>query len=338
MKTLRYKYNYDLSSLTIGVPIRNEEKSLPKFIKSLAYAIEKLEVEFPRFPFEVIFCINDTIDKSSEILSSSLNVTTIKNSQIIESNSGKINAIQEIINRRILQNGAICFIDADVELDEFCVVNLLKELQINKKVFLAYSTILAKSENKRSFIQIVQDAHYSLRSNLNPRKYFHGRAYMMRNSHFLKNKPRTLSNHQHWRLNEGPLVDDIYLSRLIVHSYGLGSIKECKDSKLWFSSPKNLKDLYFGQRRLLLEIKRLNLLFPEHEYIQTIHFKKNIRWLNFMNTNFEYFWLYLIYNLLEESLRIIIRFEILLISIKLKKCNNIWLPLNTTKHGNIGKT
>ena len=318
------------TSLTIGIPIRNEEESLPTFVESLRKSLHRLNIEFPSLQIELFFCLNGTTDKSEEILCSILLNDFFKNTRIIHSKPGKINAILKIVENRKLLEGYICFIDADVELDEFCIVNLFKNLQSNDGVFLSYSSVFPKQNQNKSFVQKIQSIHYLLRHSISPRKYFHGRAYMMRSSVFLEQSPKK-SLSSYWNLNDGPYVDDIYLSRLIVHAYGLGSIKESDDSILWFLSPKSLKDFYFGQRRLLFEIKRLNLLYPEHNYVQSMFFKKKISWSYFLNMNIKYLFLYFPYYFLEESIRFAVRFEMIMISLRIIKCKTIWKPLKTTK-------
>lgn len=320
-----------IQSLTIGIPIRNEEKSLPIFIKTFKIALERLNQEFSDIAIELFFCLNDTTDKSEEILNLLLIENVFNNPQIIKSKKGKINALVEIIKNRKFLEGYLCFIDADIELEEFCIVNLLKELLLDSRVFLTYSSVHPKKNGSTNLIQIIQSTHYLLRGNINQRRYFHGRAYLMRSSFFLEKNLKTSSN-LYWNLEEGPLVDDIYLSRLIIHTYGLDSIKESVKSKLWFLPPKSLKDFYFGQRRLLLEIKRLDLLYPEHSYIQKSFFKKNIFWSYFLKKDFKYLYSYLVYYFMEESVRLIIRIEMLMISLKLIKCKKIWKPLKTTKN------
>lgn len=318
------------NSLTIGIPIRNEEESILIFTEYLKKALDVLKIEFPDLLIEVLFCLNGTTDKSAQILDSILFNEYLKNTKIIYSKQGKINALLEIVKNRIFPTGYICFIDADVKLDEFCIVNLFKDLKLNRKVFLTYSSVYPEQNRTKNFIQIIQQSHYSLRDNVIPRKYFHGRAYMMRSAIFLCESPRK-SLSPYWNLSDGPYVDDIYLSRLIVHSYGLSSIKENKKAKLFFLPPKNINDFYLGQRRLMFEIKRLNLLYPEHSYIQKMFFRKKVNWAHFLDVNNKYLFLYFLYHILEESIRFVVRLEILMISLHVMKCKNIWKPLKTTK-------
>lgn len=318
------------NSLTIGIPIRNEASSLKLFISSLVCAVKKVRELTPCIQIETLFCVNGTSDNSIEIIRG-LAFNDQLNTSLIESEPGKVNALVKIAQKRVFSDGMICFIDADIKLEEYCLINLIRALETNTETFLVYSLVQPKTMKKLSLLQKLQGVHYTLRKNVSPRKYFHGRTYLMRSSSFLEQDIRFSSEHPNWKLENGPYVDDIYLSRAIVHEYGLGSLKEISDAKIYFSPPRTLWDFYLGQRRLCLEIKRLNLLYPEHAYIQTNYFKKKIRWSYFLDIKFRYFFQYLIYFFIEGSMRIITRLEILLISFRLRKCKSIWKPLETTK-------
>lgn len=54
--------------LTIGVPVYNEAKSLPHFLKTLISAINKLS----DLELEIIFCVNGCSDNSLDIIRNSI--------------------------------------------------------------------------------------------------------------------------------------------------------------------------------------------------------------------------------------------------------------------------
>ena len=320
-----------LQSITIGVPIRNEEKSLPIFIKNLEGAIGRLKLDYTDLSIEILFCINNTTDGSEDVLKDSLLFSKLEGHKTLHCNSpGKFSAIQKIAKSRKFEDGYICIIDADIILDQFCIVGLLRQLHEEKDIFLSYSSVFPVENTSINFMTEIQKTHYLVRNKVSPRKYFHGRTYMMRDASFLLKKARSQETNS-WSLKDGPYVDDIYLSRAIVHEHGINSMKESKYSKLWFIPPQNLKDFYFGQRRLLFEIKRLDLLYPEHSYIQQKIFKKKIYWSYLLNSKTKLFFPYLLYFLVEETIKIIVRLEISLISLGLIKCKAIWKNLNSTK-------
>ncbi|MEK7664837.1 MAG: glycosyltransferase family 2 protein [Patescibacteria group bacterium] len=318
--------------LTIGIPIRNEEKNLESFIKSLSTAINILCHTLPKLKIEVLFCINNTTDNSKDIVRK-IAFENISNVSLIESEPGKMNAITKIAHTRLFKDSMNCFIDADIILEKNCLLNLVQDLLDHKNIFLVYSSVHPNQNERQGFMQKIQKTHYNLREHINARKYFHGRAYIIRSSEILERNLRLSNKHPNWGLIKGPYVDDIYLSRVIFHEYGPKSIREVTRAKVFFFPPKNIKDFYLGQRRLLLEIERLNLLYPEHVYIQKKYFKKKINWSYFLYAKLSDFFKYLPYFFIEEGTRLLIRFEILLISIGIIKIKSIWNPLKTTKYG-----
>jgi hypothetical protein len=314
--------------LTIGIPVRNEEKSLRLFLVYLEIAIQRLNMSLPELKTEVLFCLNDTTDKSFEIIESAKDKLSYL--RIIESKPGKIKAIQKIITERSFQESMICFIDADVLIEKDCILNLVKGLLKNPELLLTYSSVHPYFKKRKNIIERIQIAHYKTRDILTQRKYFHGRAYLVRSNLSIEIKvPK--SNNTKWILEDGPCVDDIHFSRLIAYNNGLNVIKEIAESKLQFSPPRSVVDFYLGQRRLLIEIKRLNLLYPEHSYTQSLYFKKKVKWMRIWKLKPLLVLNYLIYYYFEEIIRFLVRIEMLLISLGIIKCKTIWKILKTTK-------
>jgi len=325
---------FQANTLTIGIPIKNEEANVTAFVKSLQIAIKKANSVFSGLEIEVLFCFNGTTDNSKFLTENILKSLYFINAQIIESAPGKLNAMCLISKVRRMK-GWIGFIDADTKVDENCLVYLIDTLKSDKKLFLAYAHVEPIFIKRRSILEKIQNTHYELRKYLSPRKHFHGRAFIMRTDCFLKTGLRQSKKYSEWILKQGPLVDDIYLSRIIVHEFGLSSIKQNEKAIVSFSPPRNLRDFYFGQRRVLFEIKRLDLLYPEHAYLQSTYFRKIIRWSYFLNLGLRSFFSYSAYYVIDEMVRFLVRVEMLLISLRFINCHTIWETLKTTKNGTL---
>lgn len=154
--------------LTIGIPIRNEEKNLEPFIKSLSIAINTLCCALPKLKIEVLFCINDTTDNSKKIIEK-IAFKNIYNVFLIESEPGKMRAITKIVHTRSFKNGMLCFIDADIILGKNCLLNLVQDLYDYKDIFLVYSSVHPNQSEHQGFMQKIQGAHYNLREYINIR-------------------------------------------------------------------------------------------------------------------------------------------------------------------------
>jgi glycosyltransferase involved in cell wall biosynthesis len=324
----------EADTLTIGIPIKNEEANIETFVKSLQNAIKKINSVYPKLEVEVLFCFNGTTDNSKYLTENCIERLNLINAKIIESAPGKINAMCQVSRVRKL-DGWIGFIDADTKVDEDCLVHLIDTLKSDRKVFLVYAQVEPIFKKRKSILEKIQSTHYELRKYLSPRKHFHGRVYIMRTDCFLRTGLRQSKKYSEWILKQGPLVDDIYLSRIIVHEFGLSSIKQNEKAIVSFSPPRNLRDFYFGQRRVLLEIKRLDLLYPEHAYVQSVYFRKIIRWSYLLKHGLRSFFSYSAYYVIDEMVRLLVRVEMLLISLRFIHCHTIWETLKTTKNGTI---
>jgi len=127
---LREKYNIKGGSfmaskalqLTIGIPVRNEEKTFKKFICSLQAAVELLD---KKIAIETIVCLNGSSDNSEQIIDDLIEGPVISKIKLqkIYSAEGKINALNAIIKARRF-SGFICFFDADTLLNENCLIAL----------------------------------------------------------------------------------------------------------------------------------------------------------------------------------------------------------------------
>jgi cellulose synthase/poly-beta-1,6-N-acetylglucosamine synthase-like glycosyltransferase len=100
------------NSLTIGIPIRNEAKSIRLLIISLINAVKIAQDALPELKIQTLFCVNDTIDNSREIIKQLAFVSPL-NSCLIESEPGKMNALIQIVEQKFSKNGMVCFVDAD---------------------------------------------------------------------------------------------------------------------------------------------------------------------------------------------------------------------------------
>jgi glycosyltransferase involved in cell wall biosynthesis len=328
-------------TLTIGIPVRNEEKILPYFLYSLIVAIKELSDSIET---EIIICVNGSTDTSLAIVQKFKKHFNNHNIQILRSPQGKMQAQQHII-RSAKFNGPIAFLDADTILDKKCLKELWNTLNKNKELQVAFAKVRPMCGNKFG-LEWLQQVYYKRDDDVRtPRRYIHGRAYIIRSSRFfiindLQNriaraKQKNMYRTQYLDLEKGPQVDDIYLSRLLVHRFGISSIQEVQKAVVFFVSPRTIKDCYEEQKRFFIEIERNDLLFPEYIYTQNSYFARKLLWNKFkelgLSSTIHYF-LYLPFVIWYKKLA---KFR-LFIGRKTKiGYGKFWLPLSSTK--NIGK-
>ncbi len=313
-----------LHNLTLGIPVRNESLNLKQFINSLNISVDYLQNIYKDIKIEIIVCINGSTDNSENIIKNEI-IASHLDVHLIFSSEGKLNAIDAILNSK-KYNDLIGFIDADTLLEVSAIYELYAEIVDNKNLFAVYSNMTPRGND--SFIYRIQKSHYDSRFS-NTRGYIHGRFYILKNADLLKVE-RIKRNNKKWILEYGPLVDDIYLSRVIVATYGVGAIKEVEKSIIYFKPPQNLIDFFFGYRRIIIELKRLSFLYPEHNFIQKKYFSKN-RYGFKKYKNYEQKFLYLIYQIIVHFIKLIVGLEILLINFKIIKLKHVWKTTHSTK-------
>lgn len=320
--------------LTIGIPVRNEEETIDEFMRSLQVAIKSMDKDIA---IEIIVCLNGSSDNSEQIVDNLIKelATSKIELQKIYSAEGKINAQNAIVQARKF-SGFICFFDADVLLDKNCLAilwNTMISESFLQVVYVQVQPIIAKHG---TVIEWLQSIHYKHPEILTSRKYFHGRGYMLRSYKEYKlvtedKQSNNIDKYYCLRLEKGPLIDDVYLSRVIVHECGLDSIREAKNAVVYFIPPCTLYDFYQGQKRLMLEILRLNLLFPEHIYLQKNHFARHINYSAFKTLSIFEQVHYLGYQVFEFVIKALIKGRLWLFLRGVLDIGKFWVPLKTTK-------
>jgi glycosyltransferase involved in cell wall biosynthesis len=326
------------NSLTIGVPVRNESRTLERFIKSLKDSVDLLPVHLA---VETIICINGSTDGSEEIArrlvqkysGSRLNIS------VVHSKEGKMEAQRTVLLSRHL-HGMTAFFDADTIVRRHCLLHLWNAMEENLQLKVAYSSVKALNHGYETIVEWIESVHYAFPHFLTPRKYFHGRGYFIRPTElfFLDDEKREQVKqlrHKWMRLDAGPIVDDIHLSRVLVQRYGPESIQEVYNAIVEFTAPRTITDFYHGQRRLLIELRRLDALFPEHAHLHKDFERKPDR-KQLRQASFDVRFHHFLYRFMEKCIRIIVRIEIFLLVCFRGRLENFWIPLKSTKENNGG--
>jgi glycosyltransferase involved in cell wall biosynthesis len=255
--------------ITIGIPYRDEGQSFHLLAGGLAEAVRELD---GTTSYEIIVCVNGSPEGFAEQLEEQVKVSPlgIHPVRIITSQEGKLAAQKAIVAARVLQ-GYLAFVDSDVVIGPNVLRCLWETLEAEPDCIVAYGQPVAIFPERGNWVHILLRAHYSLRERAYRRAHFHGRAFMMR-EWFLH--PPTAPEKTHafdgkrLRLHIGPLVDDIVLSRIAVAKWGPNVIREVQEANVFFDPPDTLRGLYAGHLRVALELKRLDMLYPEHAHLQ----------------------------------------------------------------------
>jgi len=325
-------------NLTIGIPVRNESETLEGFLDSLKTAVDFLPADII---VETIICINGCTDGSEEIAlqlvhrfqDSRLNLV------VLNSSTGKMEAQRKILASRRF-SGMAAFFDADIILHQDCLLNLWNAMQANPDLQLAYARVKAVNDGYETIVEWLESVHYVFPNLLSPRRYFHARGYLIRPTKLffldaqvenrIKNLAKEKKRFSWMQLSAGPLVDDIHLSRVLIHKNGFGCIKEVHEAIVNFTAPRTIKDFFEGQRRLLIEIRRLDILFPEHAYLQK-HLERKLNHENIRNMGYSVRLHHLLYRMMEKCIRTWVRINILYSDCFKRRSGELWIPLKSTK-------
>lgn len=225
---------------------------------------------------ETIICLNGTTDKTLNILKSKKIQQVYKklNLSVVKSKLGKLNAEKKIVKIRKF-DGFILFCDADTILDKKSIKYLYNRLLYTNYLRVVYAKVLPIFPRKLNNFQNIMKDYYDMRKFLPDRGCFHGRMFMIRDekdilkeydiNKRLKKIPQNIIKKLY--LTKGPICDDIILSAAIVHEHGQQSVEKVHKSKVYFYPPSNMYDFFLGVRRYVIEIKRINILFPEYTKI-----------------------------------------------------------------------
>ncbi len=330
-------------SLTIGIPVRNESRTLERLIDSLSTSIDFLP---NHVTVEIIICINGSTDNSETIaerLVQKHNGSRF-NLSVVHSQEGKMEAQRTILLSRRL-HGMTAFFDADIIVHSHCLLNLWSAMEANPSLKVAYSRVKILNHGYETIVEWIESVHYAFPHFLTPRRYFHGRGYFIRSTElfFRSNEESERANQLNatkryaWmRLDAGPLVDDIHLSRVLVHRYGSESIREVPNAVVEFTAPRTIRDFYHGQRRLLIELRRLDAIFPEHAHLQK-DFERKPECKHLRHASFAVRFHHFLYRLLEKYIRTMVRIKIFLLTRFRRQLDNFWVPLESTKNNTGGE-
>ena len=264
--------------ITIVVAARNEESTIFSTLSSLSRSAKALNgVINCELIVVVNGCTDNTRHEAERFLQTADATAAFSLARVRNSEPGLITAQRHAVENRTY-GGPILFFDADIVVSEDCIPQLVEALK-NPQIQIAYARNIAVLEKSSLIVQAI-NFHHLKQDARTPRRYFHGRAFALRrypaeeafhgNAEALKP-----SRHSFLDLKAGPLVDDVFLSRVFAHHNGPDCMKEC-GAVVYFTPIATLRDFYHGLKRLQFELRRLDLLFPEHEYLQKTIFERRI--------------------------------------------------------------
>lgn len=318
--------------LTIGIPYRDEGQNFALLAGGLLAALQEIPADLPR---ELIFCVNGSKDGFSHELAALVNDANFEGHQarVITSAEGKLAAQRAIVRERGF-HGYVAFVDSDVVLEKNVLRSLWELLESDASCIIAYAQPVPIFPERPNYLHHLLRVHYSLREHAYNRPYFHGRAFMLRDWFFDEPPPLqgvSASVAERLRLNLGPLVDDIAMSRMAVARWGAKAIREVQQANVYFDTPDSLLGMYAAALRVGLEVQRLDLLYPEHAHMQDQVFNKSWKPDGLDRFSLRLRAAHATYRLLDASVKRAAKIHVWLVKIGLLKVKTLWVRVPGTK-------
>jgi glycosyltransferase involved in cell wall biosynthesis len=206
-------------SLTIGIPVYNEEKTLIKTLDSVVNSCQCLNAN-------IVLCFNGTTDNGIN-LAKKYNKFPL---EIISSSKDKPSAVKKIAEHNTSE--FLIFVDADVIVDKNCFTNIHKAFKENI-IAVAGQPIPYKSNNATYKIINARMLNPYLEISLDgsPKEFLHGRVYGIRKK-ILDEISKNFSK---------SMGDDTFLSHYILLNYGRDAIAHVNDANVFYQPVTSIK-------------------------------------------------------------------------------------------------
>lgn len=248
----------------------NEEDNIENCLDSLA------QQDF-NGNLETIICLNDCTDKTEGKILKSREKHDKLNIQIIHSEKG-IAFAQNAIGKHVTNKHApLLFVDADVTLDTKCTGILYEELNENSHLIVAgawpvpikpekmslwesflFHILHVRANYPESEVSVNDVSEFKKFADEHPQPaisvefekkskiYFHGRAFIVRNTDLYDIPARR------------DVCDDTYMPNLIHTKHGPGTIRTRYDALVFYKPYTSLKEHFKIYRRIFLDLRHID--------------------------------------------------------------------------------
>lgn len=322
-------------TIVIGLPVRNEEKSLYFNLKSIREAI----LVSGESNIKLIVCLNGCTDKSSLIAEKFKEEYPDFQLKIINSSEGLITAQRKIINYVIPKADIYIFSDSDIVIDKESIRLLLETLRADPSIIVAYAKTRALYDKNNKSIFHKMALLRSSQEILSKRFFFHGRffatrdwfvptsdevlkraMYSRRNSVFLKN----------YRFGNLLSVDDIFMSSYIMDKYGLNAIRQVESALCYAWAIGSFLDSYRRYRRRNIEMEKMYHWFPEYNYLKP-YLNQHTDWKKWTKASLRNKILWIMFNITEVGFAVFLNVELFLANFTFYKLKKQWIKTSTTQ-------
>jgi len=321
-------------SVVVGIPVRNEEKTLYDCLLSIREAIKNSGEK----NIKLVICINGCTDNSESIAKDFKAKFLDIDCEVIESEEGLIKALKKITE--LYKADVYGFLDADALVDKNSLKLLLAALKSNSELAVAYARTepFFDKNNKSLFHKI--GFLYDTQKLLTKRYYFHGRFFVTKDwfapsdEEILKRATKNRKNKvllKYCKKGNFLNADDIFMSSYIMDKYGIKAIKQIDDAVCYawpFGSFKDFLNIY---RRRNIETEKMYRWFPEYNYLKP-YLNRRTDWRKWLKANLKDKILWFVFLFCRNLFAIFLHLEFMLLNFSFYKPQEQWLvPLTTKK-------
>jgi glycosyltransferase involved in cell wall biosynthesis/SAM-dependent methyltransferase len=239
------------------IPVCNEERNLPIFLSFLVAAENQLGGRR-----EFIFVVNNTTDKSREIIRYWQENTDLDICLVDSTEPGIIRAFKKGIENRRLEDSLIGKLDADIIIHPHALDLMTMYLVENPSLEVTYS----EPQPIDSICEYNQPEHGKIRRT--KRLYIHGRASLYRHNPF-NQLEECLPNIMELFINSLQ-VEDILFSFLYTFFFGLDSIRVTPHSVIYGRTVQSFEDLKTQINRCAKEMATIFSIYPPFAIIEKL--------------------------------------------------------------------
>jgi glycosyltransferase involved in cell wall biosynthesis len=299
-------------TVTVGVPVYNEERTIYQTLESIIKSAEKMGAGY-----EVVVCFNGTTD-NGQVIAERFNQEKHP-LRIIESQNGKSKAINAIVNAS--DSEYLLFCDGDVIVEEDCFKNLIRRFS-NKDVIAVTGAPRPWEKNEAMYRILNARMTYPLSEiakkpidGFTEKPFIHGRSYAIRRQVF-----QDMGDAGKFERSIG---DDTYLTHYVVKKFGRKAIFRDIEAVVNYLPVQSLKSWWLKWSRIWSDLDKLYKENPDFVDLRP-----------FMQTKLNWEYVFKLpmpvpfYFVLE---RVIHHFGKAYFNLTKQKCDYSWQRLNDTK-------
>jgi glycosyltransferase involved in cell wall biosynthesis len=242
--------------IPLVVAAHNEEAGIARCLRSLLRAAA---VAAGALPVRIeITVVADRCTDRTEAIARGLGV------RVIQAAGGKVEAQRAGAREAPF----LIFSDADITVEPETLRGLCRVMLEAPAVQVAYPRKRPHEPRRRSLVAAAARTYTIEEGFQRKRTWFDGKLFAIRRFAVptrgeLRERIEACGADRFYAFHHGLVIDDVYLSRWVVHHHGVEAIRQSEEGRIWYRSLETLPGIFAYYTRIRRELERLDRLFPE---------------------------------------------------------------------------